>query len=432
MNHQWSKGEEFERALRRARRSPRWGPASSVFSYLRPRTELWVCAAVRRASPATTGRSAAATAPSTRTRPSASTTGAAAATSAASSTSSSPRSWTASDLGAVFAGDEPLENPANEERFRALARAGRRRQAVRVRRATSTSAGPPLLLAAQREDRADTALLQPLRRRAGRRRDTAAGADAASLLAAAGPPPHPGSLCASRSPGPRSLTRPSASGGWASRAGPASAASGPWASSPVLVDDTPAAAALDGLEVLATGAGRPRRAAALRRRGQEPGHQPLPARGGAARGGRGGRVRRTGPVHGGGRPDPRRLHHRHEGQEHHDGPGRAPPHAARLPGPGRRQHRAPAVGPVRRSRQPDYWIIETSSFQVPDLLTAPRGGRRDLAVARPSRLARDGRALLRRQALAVHQARRDAGPGRRLRRRAPRAMRRCSGRTCAG
>ena len=73
-----------------------------------------------RGCPSTTAPFAAATAPSTRTRPSGSTTGAAAATSAASSTSSWPRSWTARDLEAVFAGDEPLQNPANEERFRTL------------------------------------------------------------------------------------------------------------------------------------------------------------------------------------------------------------------------------------------------------------------------------------------------------------------------
>ena len=42
----------------------------------------------------------------------------------------------------------------------------------------------------------------------------------------------------------------------------------------------------------------------------------------------------------------------------------------RLRRPGRRQHRAAAVGPPL-SGGPDYWIVETSSFQVPDLATAP-------------------------------------------------------------
>ena len=66
--------------------------------------------------------------------------------------------------------------------------------------------------------------------------------------------------------------------------------------------------------------------------------------------------------------------------------------------------------------EPDYWVIETSSFQVPDL---PRGltrGRRHLAGPRPSRLARDGGALLRGQALTLHEAGRRAGPGQWLRR----------------
>jgi UDP-N-acetyl-alpha-D-muramoyl-L-alanyl-L-glutamate epimerase len=41
VNHQWSKGEEFETAFAGLVRN-RLGPALSVFSYLRPRSELWV------------------------------------------------------------------------------------------------------------------------------------------------------------------------------------------------------------------------------------------------------------------------------------------------------------------------------------------------------------------------------------------------------
>ena len=119
VNHQWSKGEDFEQAFGDLVLST-LGPGISVFSYLRPRSELWVGAAVRRPRPSTTAPFAVATEPSTRTRRSDSTTGAAAATSAASSTSSWRRSWTRAELEAVFAGDEPCRIPANEERFRAL------------------------------------------------------------------------------------------------------------------------------------------------------------------------------------------------------------------------------------------------------------------------------------------------------------------------
>ena len=39
--------------------------------------------------------------------------------------------------------------------------------------------------------------------------------------------------------------------------------------------------------------------------------------------------------------------------------------------PGRREHRPPALGPLGRPA-PDYWVIETSSFQVPDLVDRAR------------------------------------------------------------
>ena len=342
VNHQWSKGEEFERAFGDLVLAT-LGPGLSVFSYLRPRTRAVGLAAVRRVSPGTTAPSAAATEPSTRTRRSASTIGAAGATSAASSTWSSPPSWTAQELVAVFAGREPLEDPANEARFRALLGTGYRGEALRVRGGHrrvprrhapgGTAGGPPW--------HRDPA---PPARRVGRSH-ARAPADRRGPARAAGHPPHPGALCADRSPGPRSLTRRSASGASASKAGPASAGS-----------------ASMGRDA---GAGRrrrrPRRSttgsrcwprgrvgstalAPLRRRRQEPGHQPLPARGGAARGGRGRRLRRSRPLHGGGGSGPRGLHHRHQGQEHHDGTGRAPPDRARLPRPRRRQHRSPAVG----------------------------------------------------------------------------------------
>ena len=55
--------------------------------------------------------------------------------------------------------------------------------------------------------------------------------------------------------------------------------------------------------------------------------------------------------------------------------------------------------------EPDFWVIETSSYQVPDLTNGPPVVAVTSLVARPPRLARLGRALLRRQAVAVHQAR---------------------------
>ena len=87
----------------------------------------------------------------------------------------------------------------------------------------------------------------------------------------------------------------------------------------------------------------------------------------------------------------------------------------------------PAGGPA-----PDYWIVETSSFQVPDLENGP-------AVVAVTSLSpdhldwhRDGRALLRRQAVAVHQAGGDAGSRRRQRQGAARARRSSLVHTFAG
>ena len=68
----------------------------------------------------------------------------------------------------------------------------------------------------------------------------------------------------------------------------------------------------------------------------------------------------------------------------------------------------PTPGPA-----PDYWVIETSSYQIPGSDQRPAGRRRDLALPRPPGLARLRRALLRRQAVAVHQARCRAGDRRR-------------------
>ena len=111
----------------------------------------------------------------------------------------------------------------------------------------------------------------------------------------------------------------------------------------------------------------------------------------------------------------RGLHHRHQGEEHHDGDRRAPPDRARLRRPGGREHRAAALGPRRRA---GAGLLDHRDVELPGSRSAERpcGGRRHIAVPRPPRLARHGRALLRRQAVAVHQARGDAGPRRRRRR----------------
>ena len=111
VNHQWSKSDDFEQAFGDLVLSA-LGPSISVFSYLRPRSELWVGATVRRPHRSTTAPFAAAIAPSTRTRRSGSTIGAAVATSAASSTSSSPRSWTASSSKPCSRATSPCRTPA--------------------------------------------------------------------------------------------------------------------------------------------------------------------------------------------------------------------------------------------------------------------------------------------------------------------------------
>ena len=118
VNHQWSKGAEFEQAFGDLVLST-LGPGVSVFSYLRPRTELWVAAQFSRL-PAyhhvfRSCNRAFHQDPAGRLD-----------------------HWCGRcdkccfvdlvlapfmdrvDLEAVFAGDEPLQQPANEERFRAL------------------------------------------------------------------------------------------------------------------------------------------------------------------------------------------------------------------------------------------------------------------------------------------------------------------------
>ncbi len=141
VNHQWSKGDEFERDFHELVVGM-LGPGLSVFSYLRPRTELWV--AEQFAGLTKYHRAFRSCNRAFHQDP-----------------AQRLDHWcgacdkccfidlvlapflSRSDLAAVFGGDEPVENPDNEERFRALARARQRRQALRVCRRRRRVPGRP-------------------------------------------------------------------------------------------------------------------------------------------------------------------------------------------------------------------------------------------------------------------------------------------------
>ena len=429
VNHQWSKADEFETAFAPARPRRAWPASRRLLLPSGPQRALGG-PPLRRADRGSTAPSAAATAPSTRTRPSVSTIGAAPATSAASSTWSSPPSWTAAALAAVFGGREPLDDPAQRAALRHAARPGSGRQAVRVRRATSTSAGP-------RWCSRPTRPTAPARRCCTRLR-----ADVG-----VSPPPTPTLLLAPRVPTTSRIAMrhpiswsalADASG---RRLGPGRRGTGQPPPGPRHGRRSRAGRrrarrrpTLDGLEVLATGPGRP--AIALLRCDvvvKSPGisrYRPEVAQ-----------LEEAGvPVCGGlglfmAEADPSRVAcvTGHQGQEHHDRPGRPPPARARLRRRGGRQHRPAALGPSGEP-EPDYWIIETSSFQVPDLADGAHGGRRHLA--RPRTISTGtGRssATTPTSSRSCTKPGRDAGAGRRIRRAscAP-STSACSGRTSAG
>ena len=185
---------------------------------------------------------------------------------------------------------------------------------------------------------------------------------------------------------------------------------------PVLVDDTPVEPSIDGLEVLATAPGGLDTLLRCDVVVKSPGisrYRPevaqLESSGVAVCGGLGLFMEEADPTR-------VRVRHRDEGQEHDDRPGRALARAARLPGPGGRQHRPPAVGHLPRAaaRLLDRRDVELPGPGPDDGAAGRRG---HLAVPGPSRLARHGRPLLRRQALLVHEARRQPCAGRRVRRR---------------
>ena len=179
VNHQWSKSEEFEVAFATLVRDA-LGPLPSVFSYLRPRTELWVAqrfaALTRFHSTFRSCNRAFHQDPALRLD-----------------------HWCgacdkccfidlvlapfvdATDLGAVFAGrQEPLENPENEERFAVLLDLGTGDRPFEcVGDADECRAA--LVLASERHDRRSSTLLQSLRARVGD-----AAPDVAALLAPRG------------------------------------------------------------------------------------------------------------------------------------------------------------------------------------------------------------------------------------------------------
>jgi hypothetical protein len=160
VNHQWSKGEEFERTFADMVRA-NLGPRLAVFSYLRPRSELWVSSQFARLSEyhrvfRSCNRSF----------------------------NQDPAErldhWCGrcdkccfidlilapymdrAELAVVFGGDEPLDNPANEERFSTLLALGTEPKPFECVGDTDECRAATLL-AAERDDRADTVLLQRLR-----------------------------------------------------------------------------------------------------------------------------------------------------------------------------------------------------------------------------------------------------------------------------
>jgi hypothetical protein len=178
VNHQWSKGEEFEHGFHDLIRGS-LGPGLSVFSYLRPRTELWVAARFAQLDRYhRTFRScnrAFHQDPARRLD-----------------------HWCGrcdkccfidlvlapymdrSDLVAVFGGDEPLENGANETLFRALVGLGTGQRPFECV-GDRDECGAAAYLAARREDRAGAVMLRRLADELSDAEPTT-GADATGLL----------------------------------------------------------------------------------------------------------------------------------------------------------------------------------------------------------------------------------------------------------
>ena len=183
VNHQWSKGDEFEEAFGRLVEGA-LGPGLSVFSYLRARTELWVAEQfARRREYHHVFRScnrAFHQDPARRLD-----------------------HWCGTcdkccfidlvlapylgrdELVSIFGGTEPLENPANEARFGALLGLGDEARPFECV-GDVDECRAALLLAAERPDRADSARLRRLRDEVALVTDGRVP-DAAALLAPRGP-----------------------------------------------------------------------------------------------------------------------------------------------------------------------------------------------------------------------------------------------------
>ena len=309
---------------------------------------------------------AAATAPSPRTRPQRPITGAGAATNAASSTSCLPRTWTAR-TSAVFADDEPLDNPVNEDRFPAWL--GWAWTSPSNAWATWTSAGSRCTLAVQRQDRAGTPVLRRLHDQLA---SVAPGASVrpAAPLEPRGPRPHAGPLCTRRSPGPRFSDAVGGLWGLGVEGHASVRRLRTMGCVPVLVDDAPVAPRVDGLDVLTTGSGGLEallrcevvvKSPGISRYRPEVAH--LESAGVASAEDWDCSWRRP-TAHGS--PD-----HRDQGQEHNHCAGRPPHHRPRLPARRRREHRRSLPWDPSPEPDPDYRVIEISSFQAPDLVAAP-------------------------------------------------------------
>jgi hypothetical protein len=184
VNHQWSKGDEFERGFGELV-AEALGPRVSVFSYLRPRTELWVA---QRFAALTeyhgTFRScnrAFHQDPAQRLE-----------------------RWCGrcdkccfidlvlapfmapADLAAVFGGTEPLDDPANEPSFRALTGLGPEARPFECV-GDVDECRAAVVLAAERADRTASALVQRLRAEIVARDPSATAVAAAQGLEPRGP-----------------------------------------------------------------------------------------------------------------------------------------------------------------------------------------------------------------------------------------------------
>jgi hypothetical protein len=182
VNHQWSKGDEFEQAFQRLIEGT-VGPRLSVFSYLRPRTELWVAEQfARRGEYHRVFRScnrAFHQDPARRLDHWCGTCDKCCFIDLVLSPS-----MARAELEAIFGGTEPLENLANEARFAALLGLGDDARPFECV-GDVDECRAALFLAAERPDREEGRQLRRLRDQVAL--VTAAPPDAATLLAPRGP-----------------------------------------------------------------------------------------------------------------------------------------------------------------------------------------------------------------------------------------------------